>query len=521
MSNVWTRLVEVPFAGLNFSDVRWAMRAPPPEAVAKADEKFCDDIGTLAVLATLAHLGSAQAKEACAAIARKRYGKPRRVIDLYLRSSPNSPSREALWDYFNDNENYKAKVAAQGGGGVLTRLSMLAIFALGLLGAILLLAWLAIRLFTQAAIAFVLLLVAPFALFFPFAGDSGRRAFKTWGLTLLGAIAAKVIYAAFLSVVLLGITILGQVGSTATGFLLSCAFTWSVFLKRAELVSWVSIGDAERGASGGMGMGNLAAFTLARRMAAQPGGTVGGLRHRVGQWRGARRAEGIEATRSTARDQLGDRARALADQRYSEARRTVSEFEAGSSGRGRAAGPSTQRSGGPEDGHSSSRDASSLASRSDASGGTAGSGNERYEAAKTLLAHVEHNKVESGQRWSRQDLDRYGAEDRKLLQGSEDPARHAHRIGMGRREFEELSGPKQEAAREKIEEARKRDRKRLDVADEVPGRVVGRVKHGAERKRQGKEADGAARRTEHLRQLRRDRRARRYLPPRRNLSRGA
>ena len=87
---------------------------------------------------------------------------------------------------------------------------MLALFAIGLLGAILLLAWLAIRLFTQAAIAFVLLLAAPFALFLPMLGDSGRRAFRTWGLTLLGAIVAKVIYAAFLSIVLLGIAILGR-----------------------------------------------------------------------------------------------------------------------------------------------------------------------------------------------------------------------------------------------------------------------------------------------------------------------
>ena len=128
------------------------------------------------------------------------------MIDLYLRSSPGSPARQALWEYFDKDEadRYKAKVAAQGGDGVLTRLSMLALFAIGLLGAILLLAWLAIRLFTQAAIAFVLLLAAPFALFFPLLGDSGRRAFKTWGLTLLGALAAKVIYAAFLSLVLLG-----------------------------------------------------------------------------------------------------------------------------------------------------------------------------------------------------------------------------------------------------------------------------------------------------------------------------
>ena len=129
---------------------------------------------------------------------------------------------------------------------------MLALFAIGLLGAILLLAWLAIRLFTQAAIAFVLLLAAPFALFFPLLGDSGRRAFKTWGLTLLGAVLAKVIYAAFLSIVLLGISILGRVdgsGGSATGFLLSCAFTWAVFLKRAELIGLLSVGEPEHHAA--------------------------------------------------------------------------------------------------------------------------------------------------------------------------------------------------------------------------------------------------------------------------------
>ena len=94
---------------------------------------------------------------------------------------------------------------------------------LGLLGPILLLAWLAIRLFTQAAIAFVLLLAAPFALFFPLLGDSGRRAFKTWGVTLLGAVVAKVVYGAFLSLVLLAAAILGATGG-ATGFLLSAVF---------------------------------------------------------------------------------------------------------------------------------------------------------------------------------------------------------------------------------------------------------------------------------------------------------
>ena len=93
MSETWSRLVEVPFAGLDFSDVKWALGPPPAEAVQKANESFCDDFGALALLAVLSHLGSDQAKEACAGFAAKRYGRPKRVIDLYLRSSPGSPRR--------------------------------------------------------------------------------------------------------------------------------------------------------------------------------------------------------------------------------------------------------------------------------------------------------------------------------------------------------------------------------------------------------------------------------------------
>ena len=132
-------------------------------------------------LAARASLGDEEAREACAQFARQRYGEPARVIDLYLRSSPGSPARQALWDFFDNDDTYKPKVAAQGGDGVLTRLSMLALFALGLLGAVLLLAWLAIRLFTQAAIAFVLLLAAPFALFFPLLGDCGSAGLQDLG----------------------------------------------------------------------------------------------------------------------------------------------------------------------------------------------------------------------------------------------------------------------------------------------------------------------------------------------------
>lgn len=517
MSGTWSRLVEVPFAGLDFSDLKWALGPPPPEAVQKANEKFCADFGALALLAVLSNFGDTQAKEACASFARKRYGRPRSVIDLYLRSSPGSPAREALWSYFNGDSAYKAKVAAQGGGGVLTRLSMLALIALALGGAILLLAWLAIRLFTQAAIAFVLLLAAPFALFFPLLGDSGRRAFKTWGLTLLGATVAKVIYAAFLSVVLLGISILGQVdgrSGSATGFLLSAAFAWAVFLKRVDLISWMSIGEAERAEHGFPG--KMAAFTLARRISRSSGGALQGVAHRGGAWNRARGAERGAATRQTASGSLQSSARALADQRYHEAKLTLGAQTGGDV----AQSDRVQRSE-PQVAHTKR---GAVAGQELAPGHVEGSGGggsprERYEQAKALVARADRNQRQTGQRWSERDLQRFRAEDRELLRNSRDPADHAHRAGYDRADFEALRGPERERAEAAIEKATKRDRRRLDVAESIPGRVIGRPRQAAEALRQRREGAGPRRREE-LQRLRRERRSAADLALRRNLSRG-
>jgi hypothetical protein len=528
MSHVWSRLVEVPFAGLDFSDVNWALGPPPEEAVKKANEAFCEDNGSLTLLAQLSHLGIATAKDECAHFAEARYGKPRRVIDLYLRSSPGSSARAALWNYFDNDDAYKPKVAAQGGDGVITRLSMLALFAIGLLGALLLLAWLAIRLLTQAAIAFVLLLALPFALFFPLLGDWGRRSFRRFGLALIGAVLAKVIYAAFLSVVLFGIVILGSVdgsGGSATGFLLSAAFSWAVFLKRGDLIGWISVGEHERLA--GLGVGGVAGFALGRRAARSPARAV-----TKGAAMASRRSRDhsqlvTETTRRTARDSLADSARALADVRLQEARETVAAHGRSRAGVGEdqktRSGPRTRarsaamdegtpgatpRSGGRADAGSRSSDPDS-------------SSTERLRAAKKLIARAERSEECGEDRWTRRDLQGFAREDRSLLRDSTEPADHAHRIGLDRRRFEELRGPDRERAEQRIEKARRRDARRLEVSEDAgehPAR--NRPRLAAERLLQLGEGASPERR-EQLRALRRERRSRDRLAPRRNLSRGA
>jgi hypothetical protein len=530
MSHVWSRLVEVPFAGLDFSDVNWALGPPPEEAVKKADEAFCEDNGSLTLLAQLSHLGISTAKDECAHFAEARYGKPKRVIDLYLRSSPGSSARAALWNYFDNDDQYKPKVAAQGGDGVITRLSMLALFAIGLLGALLLLAWLAIRLLTQAAIAFVLLLALPFALFFPLLGDWGRRAFRRFGLALVGAVLAKVIYAAFLSVVLLGIVTLGSVdgaGGSATGFLLSAAFSWAVFLKRGELIGWISVGEHERLA--GLGVGGVAGFAIGRRAARSPtravtkGAAVASRRSRE------RSRLVAETTRRTARDSLAESARALGDAHLSEARETVAAHERSRAGDGedrktrsgaQATTVSTRQGERTRGGSTRPEEGDKRAGPHDRASAPP---IERYRAAKELIARAERGEQRGGERWTRRDLAGFAREDRALLRDSTDPADHSHRIGMERSRFEQFQGPDRERAAEQIEKARRRDARRLEVTADgepdvrPPGR---RPKLALERVRQVATGE-APRRREHLRELRRERRSRDQLAPRRNLSRGA
>jgi hypothetical protein len=530
MSRVWSRLVEVPFAGLDFSDVDWALGPPPEEAVRKADAAFCEDNSSLTALADLQHIGI-ETEDQCAAFAERRFGRPRRVIDLYLRSSPGSAARAALWNYFDKEEDdkYKPKVAAQGGDGVITRLSMLGLFAIGLLGAMLLLAWLAIRLLSQAAIAFVLLLALPFALFFPLLGDWGRRSFRRFGLALIGAVLAKVVYAAFLSIVLLGIVVLGSVdgaGGSATGFLLSAAFAWAVFLRRHELIGWISVGEHERLA--GVGIGGLAGFALGRRAAR--GSARAARSATVATTRGSRERKEmrVEATRRVAGDSLDETARALGDARLREARETVADHRLrkadreGSDRRTGSSGPNSRP--GPS---GADPDDARRRSRSRKRGGEHDGGPsepeptpDRVRAAEELVARARRNEARRGERWGRRDLDRFAREDRRLLRESKDPADHAHRIGLDRLRFEKLHGAERERAEERIEKARRRDLQRLEVSAEDRHPAGQPARLAFERLRQVGEG-ALPERLEHLRALRRERRDRDRLGPRRRPRRGA
>jgi hypothetical protein len=131
----------------------------------------------------------------------------------------------------------------QESGGTFPRLALLGMTTIGMAGAIALYAYLGLRLLLSAAMSLLLLLVAPAMLIAPAFGDSGRATFLAWIKRLIGALVAKLLYAIFLAVVLAatGVFTRLDIGWFGTWLLLA-AFWWGVFVKRHELIAFVSAG---------------------------------------------------------------------------------------------------------------------------------------------------------------------------------------------------------------------------------------------------------------------------------------
>jgi hypothetical protein len=131
-------------------------------------------------------------------------------------------------------------------------MALLCLVALGLAGAICLLLYLAIKLVLAGLMSLILLLLAPAMLLAPAFGESGRATFVAWAKRLVGALAAKLIYALLLALVVVGATALAslEIGWFGT-WLLQTAFWWGILIKRKELTGFLTVGhqDDRRGQS--------------------------------------------------------------------------------------------------------------------------------------------------------------------------------------------------------------------------------------------------------------------------------
>jgi hypothetical protein len=207
------------------------------------------------------------------------------------------------------------RASIQEAGGTFPRLALLAIILIGLTGAIALYAYLGVRLVLAAGLGLVLLLIAPAMLIAPALGDAGRATFIAWIKRLLGAEVAKFVFAIFLTVVLTASRVFGglELGWFGT-WLLQAAFWWGIFIKRHEILEFVSGGMPRQHGNGiGQVLSNgYHAWMLgrgARQMATRAAGPAGvgvAAARSGGQ---VRRQARSAATRSLARERLDERHR--------------------------------------------------------------------------------------------------------------------------------------------------------------------------------------------------------------------
>jgi len=534
-SEVWSGMTLPGFAALNFSEMGWALSGPDPELLETANAKACLDYAYLSqlpkrVLKALAAVNAVGADLDCedvAAVAPV----PRTNAEIWLRSSPGSPARESLWEEQTDEAPYATYLAIQGDGGAWTRLPLVCLIGLGLLGGIALLAWLALRIFVQTAVAFVLVLSTPVALFLPAFGERGRAAFAFWAGTLAGALISKLIYAALLAVVLFATTVIAAAVPTGArafmAFLVMAALWWAVFLKRDDILSFLSVSDDE----GGSGrLGNLTGIYATRVVAQRLGGALGGAGHGVRGVAGARggglaglasdRAEGVRGAAKAALDRqagkrlaarykaetavIGEQAVRRGELAELEAQRTDALRDARR--HGKSAGLLEGVSSADRERHLAAK--AGAEERAQALRETHGKLRERIgaekpreERARAFVGAADERKRASGSRFSGAEI----AEAKEAIRRDadkpvSDPA-HSWRVGMSRERYAALSGREREQARVTVTEQLRADGVAFGAISSRPPGLV-RARNRTQMRRQARSTGDEGKRDLHEARLR-------------------
>jgi hypothetical protein len=171
--------------------------------------------------------------------------------ELFLAFPANGPERNSINDpnsllrtlcNSDDATHCRGPTAAQAefrtGQGTLARAGGLLLIGVGAAGMLALLAYLAIRLVGAALLVLLYLLVTPLAVLAPALGETGRAAFRAWGVRLLGALVAKLVYSVFLGSVLLAARVLGQLDALGwwTQWVLFAALWWIAYQNRHALL---------------------------------------------------------------------------------------------------------------------------------------------------------------------------------------------------------------------------------------------------------------------------------------------
>jgi hypothetical protein len=127
-------------------------------------------------------------------------------------------------------------------GATTPRIAGLLLIAIGAVGMLRLLGFLALHLLGAEILSLFYLLLAPAAVLAPALGDGGRAAFRTWATRLVGAVCSKLIFAFLLGVVLLMTRTL--IGLEALGWwtrwLLVAVLWWGAHRQRHQVLSFIA-----------------------------------------------------------------------------------------------------------------------------------------------------------------------------------------------------------------------------------------------------------------------------------------
>ncbi len=127
-------------------------------------------------------------------------------------------------------------------GATTPRLAGLLLIAIGTVGMIRLLGFIALHLLGAEILSLFYLLLAPAAVLAPALGDGGRAAFRTWATRLVGAVCSKLIFSFLLGVVLLLTRTL--IGLEALGWwtrwLLVAVLWWGAHRQRHQVLGFIA-----------------------------------------------------------------------------------------------------------------------------------------------------------------------------------------------------------------------------------------------------------------------------------------
>ncbi|HWJ50499.1 MAG TPA: type IV secretion system protein [Solirubrobacteraceae bacterium] len=251
---VFAAAIEAPWCYLEFGDVDWCRNparldtglrtaglaiAVQERALAHCNADLCRALG-----------GSATAGEHSAELLRD----ARSNGAIFLALPANGPARNSINDQgsllrticrSSEATNCHGPAAAQAqfrtAGQTWARVGGLLLIALGLLGMLLLLGFIAVRLLTAAVFSLLYLLLAPAMVLAPALGEGGRALFRRWVAQLLGAVVSKLLFSFLLGVVLAVLAILADLSAIGwwTQWLLMSAFWWGAYTRRHQALGVV------------------------------------------------------------------------------------------------------------------------------------------------------------------------------------------------------------------------------------------------------------------------------------------